>query len=408
LAGAHASDGGTGVPMKSTRWLGISFLMMFVFLWGCGNNGGSNKTATVINYTSATAVYTKGVAITPDNPTVSGGSVAGYAVTPSLPAGLILNASTGVMSGTPTTVAAKETYTVTAFGSSGTAAVTVTITVNDQAPSALTYAAGIATYTVAVPITPNNPANAGGTVTSYSVSPAVPAGLNFSTTTGVIRGVPTAAAAAARYTITATNTGGSTTAAVTIAVNAAQAPSSLAAPAGLAYHPGSAIYSVGVRIPENVPTSTGGAPLSYKTSAGLPVPAYSVSPPLPAGLFLSGAPVTLADNATGVISGIPQAASPMTTYTVTARNPFGSTTATLDLTVNAAGVSPSGLAYMFPAPVFDGGLFNRVLWKGLMGNKPYPAAPTGLDLRQNRDKLLASYRQSIARNAIRTARPARD
>ena len=33
--------------------------------------------------------------------------------------------------------------------------------------------------------------------------------------------------------------------------------------------------------------------------------------------------------------------------------------------------------------------YNRILWKGLMGNKPYPAAPTGKDLRQNREKLLA-------------------
>ena len=38
--------------------------------------------------------------------------------------------------------------------------------------------------------------------------------------------------------------------------------------------------------------------------------------------------------------------------------------------------------------------FNRILWKGLMGNKPYPAAPTGMDLRQNREELLARYRRS--------------
>ena len=33
--------------------------------------------------------------------------------------------------------------------------------------------------------------------------------------------------------------------------------------------------------------------------------------------------------------------------------------------------------------------FNRILWKGLMGNKPYPDTPTGLDLRQNRQDLLS-------------------
>jgi hypothetical protein len=43
----------------------------------------------------------------------------------------------------------------------------------------------------------------------------------------------------------------------------------------------------------------------------------------------------------------------------------------------------------------DGGVFNRILWKGMMGDKPYPAAPTGKDLRQNREKLLADYRRSV-------------
>jgi YVTN family beta-propeller protein len=39
--------------------------------------------------------------------------------------------------------------------------------------------------------------------------------------------------------------------------------------------------------------------------------------------------------------------------------------------------------------------FNAVLWEGLMGNQPYPAGPTGLDLRQNREELLASYENSL-------------
>jgi hypothetical protein len=45
--------------------------------------------------------------------------------------------------------------------------------------------------------------------------------------------------------------------------------------------------------------------------------------------------------------------------------------------------------------------FNRILWKGLMGSKPYPAATTGLDLRTNRDALLARYRRSLKQNAPR-------
>ena len=40
---------------------------------------------------------------------------------------------------------------------------------------------------------------------------------------------------------------------------------------------------------------------------------------------------------------------------------------------------------------FDFASYNRILWTGLMGNKPYPAAPTGMDLRQNRKELLAGF-----------------
>ena len=39
--------------------------------------------------------------------------------------------------------------------------------------------------------------------------------------------------------------------------------------------------------------------------------------------------------------------------------------------------------------------FNRILWKGMRGKKPYPAVPTKLDLRENRQELLARYQRSL-------------
>jgi DNA-binding beta-propeller fold protein YncE len=45
--------------------------------------------------------------------------------------------------------------------------------------------------------------------------------------------------------------------------------------------------------------------------------------------------------------------------------------------------------------------YNHILWKGLMGNRPYPSRPSGKDLRQNREKLLARYRLSLKQNAER-------
>ena len=78
---------------------------------------------------------------------------------------------------------------------------------NDQAPSAFSYAAGTATYIVNAPITENDPTSSGGAVISYSVTPSLPAGLSLSTTTGAITGTPTRVTAAAQYTVTATNSG---------------------------------------------------------------------------------------------------------------------------------------------------------------------------------------------------------
>ena len=56
------------------------------------------------------------------------------------------------------------------------------------------------------------PTTSGGTVTSWSVSPSLPAGLSLDSSTGAISGTPSAVTSSAAYTITASNTGGSDTA----------------------------------------------------------------------------------------------------------------------------------------------------------------------------------------------------
>ncbi|GGH15913.1 hypothetical protein GCM10007352_24990 [Mucilaginibacter phyllosphaerae] len=57
------------------------------------------------------------------------------------------------------------------------------------------------------------------TASGYAISPTLPAGLIFNNYTGVISGTPTAASAAANYTVTATNAAGNATAVVNITVN---------------------------------------------------------------------------------------------------------------------------------------------------------------------------------------------
>jgi len=45
--------------------------------------------------------------------------------------------------------------------------------------------------------------------------------------------------------------------------------------------------------------------------------------------------------------------------------------------------------------------FNLVLWKGIMGNKPYPKVPSGIDLRRNRGELLAAYQQALRKKEVK-------
>ena len=44
--------------------------------------------------------------------------------------------------------------------------------------------------------------------------------------------------------------------------------------------------------------------------------------------------------------------------------------------------------------LLDGKAYNQILWKGLMGGKPYPAASTGMDLRKNRQEMLKRYHEA--------------
>lgn len=272
-----------------------------------------------LTYSSNPVVYGTNAAIANNVPSVTG-TITQYSVSPALPEGLVLNANTGIISGTPTVVSAAANYLVTAGNLAGLDTETVHITVLAP-PGNLSYALGSAIYGVGVAIA-NNAPTVTGTVTHYSVSPALPTDLVFDTITGIISGIPTAPQSLATYTVTVFNLAGSTNNVISIAV--------LAAPVNLTYSSNPATYVAGAAIIQNAPTVTG------------TVTHYSVSPVLPTGLAL--------DSITGKISGTPTMSSVVSNYLVTGSNVAGSDTETVRITVQPA--PPTNLSYSIPSPVY--------------------------------------------------------
>jgi len=124
-------------PPVRPRELAPTLLVAALCAVGCGSSSTSDGGTTIpvvvapsaLSYSTPSAAYTIGTAIVVNAPSSSGGTVASYSVQPPLPAGLTLNTTTGVISGTPTAVAAIATYVVTATNSAGSTTTSITISV---------------------------------------------------------------------------------------------------------------------------------------------------------------------------------------------------------------------------------------------------------------------------------------
>ncbi len=201
----------------------------YVVVTGACSQTATSTVSTVTVVASPTITYSaaysfeRTFAITALTPTVSGGTIATYSISPALPTGLSINSTTGVISGTPTVNSTSRTYTVTGTTASGCAGTTTfTLEVfSAVAPSALSYSPASQTVRQGTAITAMTPTISGGTPT-YTISPALPAGLSINATTGVISGSLTATqTGTVTYTITAANSGGSVTATVSLIYNTA-------------------------------------------------------------------------------------------------------------------------------------------------------------------------------------------
>ena len=163
---------------------------------------------------SSTETAVAGTSIAGYTVSSTGGTIASYSISPAITntPGLSFSTSTGLISGTPTTVANARTYTITATNAANTATRTFAITVNPAAP-AFTLSSSSISATTGVVTSGYTISSTGGTIASYSISPAISntPGLVFSTSTGLISGTPTTAATSFTYTVTATNATNSAT-----------------------------------------------------------------------------------------------------------------------------------------------------------------------------------------------------
>jgi len=126
----------------------------------------------------------------------------------------------------------------------------------------------------------------GGAVTRYAISPAVPKGLIFSSTTGLLSGKPEVVASATQFSITGTNTAGSLTKYFTLTVTQPEVKD---------IYPKCQVVSgvVGTPITPTVAYYDWNIPSEYN---------FTISPALPTGLTIN--------ELTGVISGTPTKETP--------------------------------------------------------------------------------------------------
>ncbi len=139
-----------------------------------------------------------------------------FTVTPGLPVGLALDATSGAISGTPVFAQVATDYTVTATSDSGAAEAVLTMAVTPVvAPATFSVSAE---RRVALEPTPALFAIGFTGPVTFSISPALPAGLKLDAHTGSISGTPTKAPTPVTSTVTATDGTFSANAAVSIAV----------------------------------------------------------------------------------------------------------------------------------------------------------------------------------------------
>ncbi|MEC7167798.1 MAG: Ig domain-containing protein, partial [Candidatus Thermoplasmatota archaeon] len=154
-----------------------------------------------------------GVLISRITPVSVGGPIEYYTISPSLPLGLLFDSVTGSIYGTPEVLTSGENYTIMAYNSGGNNSLSIYLQIVSKPPE-FSLSSAFLRETEFVQMTPFTPISTGGNVESWSIDSVLgvlPEGLIFDNLTGTISGTPVSSLDETTFSLTATNSGGSTT-----------------------------------------------------------------------------------------------------------------------------------------------------------------------------------------------------
>lgn len=247
-------------------------------------------------------------------PTISGGEPDTCTISPALPAGLTIDNTTGIISGTPTVTVAAKDYTITATNTAGSTTSALRFEVDNDPPQYLYNGTVGNLFTLTKDVTSLNafPVKIGGPdATLFFLAASLPAGLAYDASNGNISGIATVISPNTFYSVVLQGPSGNGSATFRIEV--------LGNVPVISYPDFSTPTTLLTdQIVSASPTNTGGA-----VTAGYAVTAGT----LPAGLSL--------DAGTGVISGVPSAITAAADITITATGADGPGSTIVNLTVDA-------------------------------------------------------------------------
>jgi len=233
--------------------------------------------------------------------TVGGFGTKTYSISPSLPGTLTFNTATGEIGAGVVTTLFTTTFTISVSDQVGQSSSTQFDLVSEIVPLSVNTQVASRTVLALQPISPYVPVAAGGGsgVLTYSVTPALPAGIVFNTATGQVSGTPSVLVNNSTHLVTVSD----------------QLGQSLSANFSITVQPVPIVINTGTKrvVYLRNQTITPFVPLS--ASGGSGVLTYSINPPLPEGLTLNPS--------TGALSGNTGLYMKSTLFTMTVADQLG-------------------------------------------------------------------------------------